>query len=159
MRSWLWVEVQPETCRAVSRYNKLRKFVSCWIYIGLYLRCTDTWTSNTFHFRYLFSLCRWTRQKLWTRSITELASSREGISYRRYGFSKTQVVRRVKRLELTSAMFNLGHRAWTYCIYKFVRVNLQYKLFLFCQMEHTNLTIKFGSSTINKRNLHNSSLL
>jgi len=46
MCSWWWVEVTPETCRAVSRHNKLCKFASCWIYIGMYLRCTDPWTSN-----------------------------------------------------------------------------------------------------------------
>jgi hypothetical protein len=38
MRSWLWVEVPPETCRAVYRY-KLCNVVSCWIYnyIGILL--------------------------------------------------------------------------------------------------------------------------
>jgi len=35
MRSWWWVEVPPETCRAVSRYNKLCKLASCWMYIGI----------------------------------------------------------------------------------------------------------------------------
>jgi len=43
MRSWWWVELPPETCRAVSRYNKLRNVTSCWIYIGILLRCTDPW--------------------------------------------------------------------------------------------------------------------
>jgi len=43
MRSWWWVEVPLETCRAVSRC-KLWKVASCWIYIGIYLRCTDPWT-------------------------------------------------------------------------------------------------------------------
>ena len=33
LRSWWWVEVPPETCRAVSRYNKLCNVASCWIYI------------------------------------------------------------------------------------------------------------------------------
>jgi hypothetical protein len=33
MRSWWWVEVPPETCRAVSRWNKLCNVVSCWIHI------------------------------------------------------------------------------------------------------------------------------
>jgi hypothetical protein len=28
-------------CRAVSRYNKLCSVASCWIYIGIFLRCTD----------------------------------------------------------------------------------------------------------------------
>jgi len=50
------------------------------------------------------------------------------------------LVRRLQRLELTSVMFNLGHRVWIYCIYKSGRVNLHYKLFLFCQMEHANGT-------------------
>ena len=46
MRSWWWVEVPPEICRGVSRYNKLCNVASCWIYIGIYLRCTDPWTLN-----------------------------------------------------------------------------------------------------------------
>jgi len=46
MRSWWWVEVLPETCRAVSRYNKLCNVASCWIYIEIFLRCTDPWTLN-----------------------------------------------------------------------------------------------------------------
>jgi hypothetical protein len=33
LRSWWWVEVPPETCRAVSRLNKLCNIASCWIYI------------------------------------------------------------------------------------------------------------------------------
>jgi len=37
----------------------------------------------------LHSLCRWTRQNQWTRSITELASSPVGTSCRGSGFSKT----------------------------------------------------------------------
>jgi len=32
MRSWWWVKAQPETGRAVSRYNKLCNVASCWIY-------------------------------------------------------------------------------------------------------------------------------
>jgi len=32
----------PETCRAVSRYNKLCNVESCWIYIRIFLRCTDS---------------------------------------------------------------------------------------------------------------------
>jgi hypothetical protein len=46
MHSWWWVEVPPETCRAVSRYNKLCNVASCWIYIGIFLCCTDSWTLN-----------------------------------------------------------------------------------------------------------------
>jgi len=46
MRSWWWVGVPPETCRAVSRYNKLCNVASCWICIGIFLRCTDPWTLN-----------------------------------------------------------------------------------------------------------------
>ena len=38
MRSWWWVEVPPETCRAVSRYNTLCNVASCWIYIGISLQ-------------------------------------------------------------------------------------------------------------------------
>ena len=30
--SWWWVEIPPETRRAVSRYNKLCNLASCWIY-------------------------------------------------------------------------------------------------------------------------------
>jgi hypothetical protein len=38
LRSWWWVEVPPETCRAVSRY-KLCNVAYCWIcsYIGILL--------------------------------------------------------------------------------------------------------------------------
>ena len=32
--SWWWVVVPPETCRAVSGWNKLCNVASCWIYIG-----------------------------------------------------------------------------------------------------------------------------
>jgi hypothetical protein len=46
MRSWWRVEVPPETCWAVCRYNKLCNVPYCWIYIGLFLQCTDTWTLN-----------------------------------------------------------------------------------------------------------------
>jgi len=31
--SWWWLKVPPETCRAVSRWNKLCNVASCWIYI------------------------------------------------------------------------------------------------------------------------------
>jgi hypothetical protein len=41
LRSWWWVLISPETCRAVSRQNKLCNVASCWMYIGIYLRCTD----------------------------------------------------------------------------------------------------------------------
>jgi hypothetical protein len=51
LRSWWWVEIPPETCRAVSRYNKLCNVASCWIYIGILLRCTDPWTWNCWNFR------------------------------------------------------------------------------------------------------------
>jgi len=37
IHSWWWVEVPPETCRAVSRYNKLCNVASCWIQIGTVL--------------------------------------------------------------------------------------------------------------------------
>jgi len=42
MRSWWWVEVLPETRRAVSRYNKLCNVASCWIYTGIYIMEYDT---------------------------------------------------------------------------------------------------------------------
>jgi hypothetical protein len=46
-RSWRWVEATHKTCRAVSRYNKLCKVASCWIYIGIcYLWCTNPRTSK-----------------------------------------------------------------------------------------------------------------
>jgi hypothetical protein len=36
MRSWWWVKVTPEMCRAVPGINKLCKVASCWIYIAIY---------------------------------------------------------------------------------------------------------------------------
>jgi len=33
LRSWWWVVIPLETCRAVSRLNKLCNVASCWIYI------------------------------------------------------------------------------------------------------------------------------
>jgi len=38
MRSWWWMERLPETCRAVSRYNKLCNVAPCWINIGIFHR-------------------------------------------------------------------------------------------------------------------------
>ena len=35
IRSWWWVELPSETCRAVSRYNKMCNVASCWMYIGI----------------------------------------------------------------------------------------------------------------------------
>ena len=46
LRSWWWVVVSPEICRAVSMYNKLCNAASCWIYIRILLRCTDPWALN-----------------------------------------------------------------------------------------------------------------
>jgi hypothetical protein len=46
LRSWWWVVVPPETCRAVFRYNKLCNVAYCWIYIGIFLQCADPWTLN-----------------------------------------------------------------------------------------------------------------
>ena len=37
LRSWWWVMVPPETCRAVSRQNDLCNVASCWIYIYIYI--------------------------------------------------------------------------------------------------------------------------
>jgi hypothetical protein len=50
MRSWWWVGVPPETCRAVSRYNTLCNIASCWICIGIFLWCMDPWTLNFCNF-------------------------------------------------------------------------------------------------------------
>jgi len=36
LRSWYWVVVPPETCKAVSWYNKLCNVASFWIYIGIF---------------------------------------------------------------------------------------------------------------------------
>jgi len=49
LRCWWWVVVPPETCRAVSRYNKLCNVASCWIYIRMFLRYTDPWMLNLFN--------------------------------------------------------------------------------------------------------------
>ena len=38
LRSGCWVVVPPETCRAVSRSNKLCNIASCWIYILEYVK-------------------------------------------------------------------------------------------------------------------------
>jgi len=46
LRSWRWAMVPPETCRAVFRWNKLCNVASCWIYIRIFLRCTDPGTLN-----------------------------------------------------------------------------------------------------------------
>ena len=55
LRFWWWVMVSAETCRTVSRLNKLCKVASCWIYIGIYLRCTDPWTLNILRLTYKYS--------------------------------------------------------------------------------------------------------
>jgi len=47
LRSWWWVVVPPETCRAVSRQNKLCNIAPYWIYIKIFLRCMDPWTLKT----------------------------------------------------------------------------------------------------------------
>jgi hypothetical protein len=36
----------PKHVEQFPDINKLFNFVSCWIYIGMYLRCTDSWTLN-----------------------------------------------------------------------------------------------------------------
>jgi len=46
MHSRWWVEVPRETCRAVSRCNELCNAASCWMYIGIFVRCTNPWTLN-----------------------------------------------------------------------------------------------------------------
>jgi len=52
LRSWRWMVVPPETCRAVSRWNKLCNVASCWIYIRIFLRCRDPWTLNSIGIAY-----------------------------------------------------------------------------------------------------------
>jgi len=47
LRSWWRVVVPPETCRAVSRWNKLCNVASCWIYIRIFLWCMDPWMLNS----------------------------------------------------------------------------------------------------------------
>ena len=44
LRSWWWVMLPPETCRAGSRNNKLCNVASCWIYIRILEYCW--WTSS-----------------------------------------------------------------------------------------------------------------
>jgi hypothetical protein len=42
MRSWWWVEILPEThVEQIPDVNKLCNVASCWIYIEIYLRCTN----------------------------------------------------------------------------------------------------------------------
>ena len=38
----------PKHVEQFKDINKLCNFASFWIYIGIYLRCTDLWTSNQF---------------------------------------------------------------------------------------------------------------
>jgi hypothetical protein len=46
--SWWWVELSPETCRAVYRnINKLYIVASCWTIIDIDSHCTDPWTLKT----------------------------------------------------------------------------------------------------------------
>jgi hypothetical protein len=44
MRSWWWVKVPPKNAEQFPDVNKL--CASCRTYTGIYLRCTDPWTSN-----------------------------------------------------------------------------------------------------------------
>lgn len=76
------------------------------------------------------------------RFITKLVPCPEKASCGRSGFSTTQVVRQLTQRHIH---VNLGHRVWTYCIYKSGGVNLHYKLLLFCQMEHINLQYILGT--------------
>ena len=52
MCSGWWLEIPPKTCRAVSRNCStcfrwyLCNISSCWMYIRIYLQCTDPWTLN-----------------------------------------------------------------------------------------------------------------
>jgi hypothetical protein len=43
LRSWWCVAVPPETCRAVSRQNKLCNVASCWAYIRIQLSVVWLW--------------------------------------------------------------------------------------------------------------------
>ena len=48
LRSWWWVVVPPETCRAVSRWNKLCNVASCWIYIKIFLWYLESYPVDAF---------------------------------------------------------------------------------------------------------------
>jgi len=70
MRSWWWVVVPPETCRQVSRYNKLCIIASCWMYIGIHemqvwerecdSMCLSEISRHELHcvFRIIFRICK-----------------------------------------------------------------------------------------------------
>jgi hypothetical protein len=53
LRSWWWVVVLIETCRAVSIQYKLCNVASCRTYIRIFLRCTDPWML----YLYIYSFC------------------------------------------------------------------------------------------------------
>jgi hypothetical protein len=44
--SWWWVDYHLKHAEQFSDINKLCNIASCWIYIGIYLRCTDPWMLN-----------------------------------------------------------------------------------------------------------------
>ena len=52
MSSWWWVAVPPETCRAVSKWNKLRNVTSCWMCIReFFKRCNYVISSPKYNIR------------------------------------------------------------------------------------------------------------
>jgi hypothetical protein len=61
--SWRWLVVPPEICTAFSRYNKLYNVASCWIYIGIFLWCTDPWTLNNRHIFPIWNIRKWNVDK------------------------------------------------------------------------------------------------
>jgi len=44
--SVLWVAYHPKHAEQLPEINKLCNVASCWMYIAIYLRCTDPWTLN-----------------------------------------------------------------------------------------------------------------
>jgi hypothetical protein len=47
LRSWWWVVLPPETCRAVSRQNKLCNVASCWVHIRIKPVSFYAWKRNS----------------------------------------------------------------------------------------------------------------
>ena len=50
--SWWWVELPPKHVEQFPDINKLCNVASCWIYIRIYLWCTDPWTLNIYFVKY-----------------------------------------------------------------------------------------------------------
>jgi len=68
MRSWWWVGYHPKYVEQFPDINNLCKVSSCWIYIGMYLRCTDSWTLN---FQTVFSFRIFNQNPACLSSITQ----------------------------------------------------------------------------------------